>query len=291
MQFGLFVASANPFATPEYLHAVADGAEQRGFTSLWVPEHVVLFDNYESDYPYADDGKIPGMPGSGMFDPFSTLSFLAGCTSTVRLGTAICLIPQRNPVYTAKEVATLDWLSGGRFDFGIGVGWLREEYEALGVPFEMRGKRADDYLALMKALWTEDVTTYDGEFHSVKNVRCDPKPVQSPYPPIHVGGESDAAFRRVARAGDGWFGWNHLPPSAVDHIGRLHAILDDAGRDRSSVRITVSPYFNDVTIDDIEPYAAAGIDELVVFLPAFETADVEGALDALDPLRALAATL
>jgi probable F420-dependent oxidoreductase len=254
MQLGLFVASANPFATPDYLRAVAGGAEERGFTSVWVPEHVVLFDDYDSTYPYADDGRIPGLPGSGMLDPFGVLSFLAACSNSLRVGTAICLIPQRNPVYTAKEVATLDWLSGGRFDFGVGVGWLEEEYDAVGAPFAQRGKRADDYLGLMKALWTEPVTTYDGTFHSVRDVRCDPKPVQAPHPPIHVGGESDAAFRRVARHGDGWFGWNHLPPSAVDHLARLRAVLDDHGRDPATVRVTVSPYFNPV--DGLAPLVA-----------------------------------
>lgn len=289
MQLGLFIASANPFATPDYLRAVAAGAEERGLHSIWVPEHVVLFDDYGSAYPYADDGKIPGMPGSGMLEPFGVLSFLAACSSTLRLGTAICLVPQRNPVYTAKDVASLDWLSGGRFDFGIGVGWLREEYDAVGVPFERRGKRADDYLGLMKLLWTEPVTTYDGEFHVVRDVRLDPKPVQSPHPPIHVGGESNAAFRRVARHGDGWFGWNHLPPSAVDHIARLRTVCETEGRDPASVRVTVSPYFNPVDEAAVAAYAEAGVDELVVFLPAFSEGDVPGALDAMVPLLARAA--
>jgi probable F420-dependent oxidoreductase len=284
MKFGIFLPAANPFCTGEYLTAVGRGCEERGVDSVWTPEHVVLFEDYDSDYPYAEDGRIPGFPGSGMLDPFGVLTWLAACTTEVRLGTAICLVPQRNPVYTSSEVATLDWLSGGRFDFGIGVGWLREEYEALGVPFERRGKRADEYLRLLKALWTEEVTTFEGEFHSVRDVRQDPKPVQSPHPPILVGGESDAAMARVAALGDGWFGWNHLPDSATEHIARLGTHLDAADRSLDDVRVTVSPYFNDIDEAAVEAYASAGVDELVVFLPAFSAEDVPGALDSLGPL-------
>jgi probable F420-dependent oxidoreductase len=288
MKFGIFLPAANPFCTGEYLHAVGTGAEERGIHSVWAPEHVVLFDEYDSSYPYADDGQIPGFPGSGMLDPFGVLTFVAACTTTVRIGTAICLVPQRNPVYTSSEVATLDWLSGGRFDFGIGVGWLREEFAALGVPFEKRGLRTDEYLRLLKALWTEEVVDFDGEFHSVRKVRQDPKPVQSPHPPILVGGESDAAMRRVAHHGDGWFGWNHLPDSAATHIEKLRGHLDAAGRSLDDVRVTLSPYFNEIDEAAVEQYAEAGVDELVVFLPAFSADDVPGALDALAPLQARA---
>lgn len=288
MKFGIFLPAANPFCTGEYLHAVGTGAEERGIDSVWAPEHVVLFDDYDSSYPYSDDGQIPGFPGSGMLDPFGVLTFVAACTTTVRIGTAICLVPQRNPVYTSSEVATLDWLSGGRFDFGIGVGWLREEFEALGVPFEKRGLRTDEYLRLLKALWTEEVVDFDGEFHSVRKVRQDPKPVQSPHPPILVGGESDAAMRRVAHHGDGWFGWNHLPDTAATHIEKLKGHLEAAGRSFDDVRVTLSPYFNEIDEAAVEQYAAAGVDELVVFLPAFSVDDVPGALDALLPLQARA---
>lgn len=289
MKFGVFLPAANPFCTGDYLQAVGTGCEERGIDSVWSPEHVVLFEDYDSSYPYADDGKIPGFPGSGMLDPFGVLTFVAACTTNVRVGTAICLVPQRNPVYTSSEVATIDWLSGGRFDFGIGVGWLEEEYEALGVPFERRGKRCDDYLRLLKALWTEDVVSYDGEFHTVRDVRQDPKPIQQPHPPILVGGESDAAMRRVAALGDGWFGWNHLPDSAAAHIGKLAGHLESAGRALADVRVIVSPYFNQIDEAAVEQYAAAGVDELVVFLPAFSADDVPGALDALVPLKERAA--
>ena len=139
MRIDLWVPTANPFATPEVLSLIGAEADKRGVGTLWVGEHVVLFDEYGSAYPYADNGKIPVPPNSGLLEPLSTLSFLAAATERVRLGTAMVLLPQRNPVYTAKEVATLDWLSNGRVDFGVGVGWLAEEFGALNVPWPHRG--------------------------------------------------------------------------------------------------------------------------------------------------------
>jgi alkanesulfonate monooxygenase SsuD/methylene tetrahydromethanopterin reductase-like flavin-dependent oxidoreductase (luciferase family) len=152
MQIGLFAPAVSPPGTPEYLHALATTAEERGFHSLWVAEHVVLFDEYVSRYPYAADGRIPAGGETGFLDPFDALAFLAAHTSRVRLGTGICLVPQRNPVYTAKQVTTVDWLSRGRFDFGVGIGWLAEEFRALGVPFERRAERNREYLEMMRRL-------------------------------------------------------------------------------------------------------------------------------------------
>ncbi|MEJ5255010.1 MAG: LLM class F420-dependent oxidoreductase [Acidimicrobiales bacterium] len=283
MDFGLFAPTANPFATPEWLDALGRGAEERGVHSLWVPEHVVLFEEYASRYPYAADGRIPAPPGSGMLEPFTTLSFLAACTTTVRLGTAICLLPQRNPVYAAKEVATLDWLSNGRVDFGIGVGWLAEEFAAVNVPWPQRGRRTDDYLRVMKALWCEDPSSYEGEFYSLPSCSMYPKPVQTPHPPLHIGGESDAALRRVARVGQGWFTFNRLPAEVPEGMERLRRELDHAGRDRSEVTVTVCPYFNGCTPEMVEQYAQAGVDQVVALFFAMTADDVPAALDELQP--------
>ncbi len=178
-------------------------AEERDFHSLWVPEHVLFFRDYDSHYPYAEDGRIPGDP-DGVLDPFSALTFVAAHTSRIRLGTGICIVPQRHPVYTAKQVADLDYLSGGRVDFGIGVGWLAEEFDALGIPFEDRGPRTDECLAAMKALWAGDPAEHAGERFAFSGALMNPKPVQRPHPPILVGGESRPAFRRVARHAQGW---------------------------------------------------------------------------------------
>src|SRR5215204_4712450 len=208
MKVGLFVGAPAPPATPSWFAAVARAGESRGFSSLWLGEDVVLFDEHEKNYPYTESGEFHISGEAGMTEPFTLLSFLAGMTSQLRLGTGVCLVPQRNPLYTAKEVANLDWLSRGRFDFGIGVGWQREEFEALGVPFERRGRRTDEYVELMRRLWCDAESSFEGEFWKLEPARAYPKPVQQPYPPIHVGGESDVALRRVVRLGADWLPFN-----------------------------------------------------------------------------------
>lgn len=283
MEIGLFAPLANPFGTPQLARAIAEGAEARGFGSLWLAEHVVLFDSYGSAYPYADDGKIPAPPDAGILEPFTTLAFLAACTTTLRLGTAICLLPQRNPVYTAKEVANLDWLSGGRIDFGIGIGWSDEEYAAVDVPFARRGARCDEYLDVLRACWTDATPSYDGEIYRLPECRLDPKPVQSPLP-ITVGGESDAAMRRAARRAQGWFGFNHTPESAADSVERLRRIADGEERDPDELTVTICPYLTPFGADDVARYAAAGVDRIVALALAFAPGDVDATLDALVPV-------
>src|SRR6202790_690433 len=153
--------------TAALLDAVAEGAEERGIGTIWVGEHVVLFDQYESHSPYAEAGRMPAPPGSGLLEPMVTLTYLAARTSTVRLGTAMLLLPQRNPVYVAKEVSSLDWLSGGRVDLGVGVGWLKEEFDALNVPWERRGRRTDEYLEVLRTLWVDNPSAYHGETYAL----------------------------------------------------------------------------------------------------------------------------
>lgn len=283
MDFDLWLPTANPFTTPELLAAVGSEAEARGVHGIWVGEHVVLFDRYRSSYPYAPDGRIPVPPGTGLLEPLNTLSFLAAHTSTVRLGTAMVLLPQRNPVYTAKEVATLDWLSNGRVDFGVGVGWLREEFEALGVPWPRRGARTDEYLGVLRTLWCDETSSFSGEFYELADCAMYPKPVQDPHPPIHIGGESDAALARVARAAQGWHTFNRLPEALAAPLGDLDRHLDATGRNRSEVRITVSPYFQELTPERVEQYAAAGADAVSAMFFAGSAEEVPAMLDALGP--------
>src|SRR5579884_1461115 len=167
MDIDVWLPTPSPLATPDYLAAVAREAEERGVATLWVGEHVVFFDGYASSYPYAADGKMP-LPGdTGLLEPLSTLSFLAGVTTRLRLGTAMLLLPQRNPVYTAKETSTLDWLSGGRLDLGVGVGWLREEFDALQAPWPERGARTDEYLQVLHSLWCDDRPAFSGRFYEL----------------------------------------------------------------------------------------------------------------------------
>lgn len=282
MDVGLFVPLGNGNATPEIVRTLGREAEGRGFESIWVPEHVVLFDEYDSSYPYSPDGAFPGGADSGMVEPLTALTYLAAVTDRIRLGTGICLVPQRNPVYTAKAVTDLDSLSGGRVEFGVGVGWLREEFEALDMPFERRGRRTDEHLAVMKALWCDEVSEYHGELYDLPPCRMYPKPVQSPHPPIHVGGESDAALRRVARLGQGWFSFNRLPADLPEPLERLDAALAAEGRSRDDVTLSVSPYFNATTPEMVAQYAELGVDRLIVLCLAFDTDTLRSQLDALE---------
>lgn len=281
MDVGVFVPLGNGNSSAEILRAVGRETEDRGFESIWVPEHVVLFDAYESAYPYSPDGKFPGGSDSGMLEPLQALTYLAAVTDRVRLGTGICLVPQRNPVYTAKAVTDLDNLSGGRVDFGVGVGWLREEFEAVAMPFEKRGQRTDEHLQVMKALWCNEVSEFHGELYDLDPCRMYPKPIQTPHPPIHVGGESDAAMRRVARHGQGWFSFNRLPEDLPEPLARLDAELAAEGRSRSDVVLSVSPYFNPVTPAEVEGYAALGVDRLIVLCLAFDVDTLRSQLDDL----------
>ncbi len=282
MKIGIFLPTFDRALAPDVLTALAETAEAAGAASLWVPEHVILTDTYESRYPYADDGKLPLAAASGgPADPITVLSFLAAVTRRVRLGTGICLVPQRNPVYTAKEIATLDVLSRGRVDFGIGVGWLAEEFAAVGVPFARRAGRTRAYLEVMRRLWTQDVAEYAGEFYTLPPVRMDPKPVQRPHPPILVGGESDAALGRAAEYGQGWFGWNVTPEAVAERVGVLRGLLAARGRRIEDVRVLASPYLRPTRdLDAMKRYRDAGADEVVVLLSRFE--GVDGARAAVE---------
>ncbi|HKC51834.1 MAG TPA: LLM class F420-dependent oxidoreductase [Myxococcota bacterium] len=272
MKLGVFLPFATPLADGPFLRAVGEAAEGAGFDSMWVAEHVVLFDEYASKYPYSADGRIPAGGASGILEPFGALSYLAACTSTIRLGTGICLVPQRNPVYTAKEAANVDWLSAGRLDLGVGVGWLAEEFRAVAVPFERRGERCVSYLEVMKRLWCDDVSEYKDEFYELPACRQYPKPVQKPHPPIHFGGESDAALRRVAQIGQGWYGFNVEPEQLAERLRALDGFLAQRGRKRADVQITVSPYLREMSPKKLEAYHRAGADQVILFAFARDAA-------------------
>ena len=284
MRIDLWVPTASPMATPDLLAVIGREAEARGVGTIWVGEHVVLFEEYASSYPYADDGRIPAPPGTGLLEPLTTLSFLAATTSSVRLGTAMVLLPQRNPVYTAKEVATLDWLSDGRVDFGIGVGWLEEEFNAVNAPWPDRGRRTDEYIEVLKTLWCDETSAHEGEFYSLNPCQMFPKPVQHPHPPLHIGGESRAALARVARAGQGWHTFNRAPAELAEPLATLDGLLAEQGRSRTDVTITVCPYFQPLDADIAGRYAEAGVDAVAALLLPFSEDDVVRALDDLQPV-------
>jgi probable F420-dependent oxidoreductase len=283
VEIGVFAPLANPVATPEFIHALGTGAEERGFASLWVAEHVVLFDqgDYASKYPYSEDGSFPAAGAVGILDPFNALSFLAAVTSKIRLGTGIVLVPQRNPVYTAKEAATVDWMSGGRLDFGVGIGWLEEEFDVLGVPFAHRAQRCREYLEVIRSLWCDETSTYEGEFYQLRPCRQYPKPLQQPHPPIHFGGESGPALRRVADLGQGWYGYDLDPAGARECIGKLEKLLAERDRAIDDVKVSVCPYLRPPTLDMIKAYRDAGVDQVIVFTIGNTPDELKAVLDLL----------
>jgi probable F420-dependent oxidoreductase len=240
-----------------------------------------MYDEYESQYPYSDTGRFPGGADTGLLEPLTALTYLAAVTDRIRLGTGICLVPQRNPVYTAKQVVDLDNLSGGRVDFGIGVGWLKEEFDVVAAPFAQRGARTDEYLQVMRSLWTDDPSSFEGEHYSLRECRMYPKPVQQPHPPIHVGGETNAALRRVARHGQGWYSFNRKPEDLDEPLERLEALLAAEGRSRDDIELSVCPYLQPLGDGAVEHYREKGVDRLVMLCLAF---DVDLLMNQLDML-------
>lgn len=253
----------NDLTSPRYIAEAGAMVEELGFHSLWVPEHVLFFPEYASRYPYTEDGKLQGAPKS-LIDPLTALTFVAAHTSTIRLGTGICLVPQRNPVYTAKQIADLDYLSGGRVDFGIGIGWLREEFEALGVPWADRAGRTRECVEVMKTLWCDEVSHYEGNYFSIKQAYQNPKPVQKPHPPLLFGGESDAALRRVATLGQGWYGFNLTPALLEQRLATLDGLLAEENRHRDELVIYVSPAREASDSDSIKAFSALGVQQVIL---------------------------
>ena len=267
---------SSPSRDVTYIKEFAAAAESLGFDSLWVPEHIVFFDDYESRYPYNESGTLALGREPGVFDPFPALTVAALATTTLEVGTSILLIGERNPLLTAREVATVDQLSGGRFLFGVGVGWSWEEYAALGIPWERRGARCDEYIDAMKALWTTERTTFAGEFCRFENVAAFPKPARSPHPPVLVGGNTKPALRRAARHGDGWFGWNLELDELESALAELDAQLAAAGRggdrdrDRDGFIVQVGrPHAGPAAVlaDYQVRCEALGLDRLIVSAP------------------------
>jgi probable F420-dependent oxidoreductase len=263
MRLGLHALGIGSGATRSVIDGVAAAAERRGFATLWSGEHVVMLDRSASRYPYSDDGQIAVPATADWNDPMIGLSFAAAATSTIGIATGVLLLPEHNPVLIAKQAATLDTLSGGRFTLGVGVGWSREEFDALGIPFERRAARTAEYVAAMRTLWRDDIASFDGEFVRFDSVRVNPKPVTGRRIPIVLGGNSDAALRRVVAWGDGWYGFNlDGVPEVAERIDLLNRLCIDSGRDRDEILLAVA--LRDLSVDDVRPLADLGVDELVV---------------------------
>jgi probable F420-dependent oxidoreductase len=262
MRVGLHALGIGTGARPEVIRAVARAAESAGFATLWAGEHVVLVDRPRSRYPYAADGRIAMQSDADWLDPLLCLSYAAAATKAIELATGVLLLPEHNPVLTAKQAATLDVLCGGRFTLGVGIGWSAEEYAALGVPFTRRGRRAAEYVAAMRTLWADDVASFSGEFSRFDAIRVYPKPVRGRRIPVVVGGNSDAALARAAAFGDGWYGFN-LPAAAVpERVAALAVQCERHGR--SPRELTVAVALADGKPGVIRDLADVGVTELVL---------------------------
>lgn len=262
MQVGLHALGIGTGADPDVIRAVAVAAEAAGFATLWWGEHVVLVDQPRSRYPYSADGRIAVPADADWLDPLTGLSFAAAVTSRIRLATGVLLLAEHNPVLVAKQAATLDVLSAGRLTLGVGIGWSAEEFAALGVPFARRGERTAEYVAAMRALWSQDIASFSGEFARFDAVRVNPKPVHGRQIPVVAGGNSDAALRRVAAFADGWYGFN-LPADAVAE--RISTLAENCRRrGRSFSELTVAVSLADSSPAVLPGLARIGVTELVI---------------------------
>ena len=288
MRIGTFATFMSPLATPAFIADFGRRAEAAGLDSIWMGEHVVLFDRTEFPYPGSRDGKLPVPAGGGMLDTVATFGFLAAATKQIRFGTGITLISQRNPLYTAKEFATLDWLSGGRIDFGIGVGWCKEEVVASGYSWHDRGARSDEFLELVTALWTQPLASYHGKHFQVAECRLDPKPVQQPHLPILVGGHSAAALRRAARYGTGWYGFAIDPGQTAAVLRRLDVARAAEGHSRAGFEIVITPPYR-LTDDMLREYKDLGVDRVIAQLGSQKPDAVAARLAELERFASVAA--
>jgi probable F420-dependent oxidoreductase len=226
---------------PDFVARFARMAEEAGCESIWAVEHVVVAESYEPLYPYSPDGRMPTGPDTVMPDPLEWLSYVAAVTTRLHLGTSVMVASEHSAAILAKRVATLDALSRGRMLLGVGIGWQKEEYAAIGVPYRDRGRRLDETIEAMRALWGPGPATYRGRHVSFENVSCDAKPARKGGVPILIGGSSPAAARRAGRLGDGFYPYVISPEDLSTRMGELRAAAREAGRDPDAIEVTVWP--------------------------------------------------
>jgi len=255
--------------------ALAQLAEASGYESVWTFEHVIVPVDYQSKYPYNASGKMGAEPETAMVDPLVALAAVAGATSTLRLGTGVNILSQVNPLYMAKQAASLDFVSNGRFMLGVGIGWLKEEFEALGVPFERRGARFDDYVVAMKKVWSGEVVEHQSDFISWSGFKSYPLPVQKPHLPVITGGSAGKIFERTAKHANGWFAPMGDPKDLKPALDKLAAACDAIGRDPGEIEITCM-WPGQGGRDFLGALEAVGVSRVVVPVMALGPNPVEG---------------
>lgn len=308
MKFGFYLPTRGPTAAPDGLTSFVTRGEALGFNSVMIADHIVFPVTIKSKYPYTISGEFPG-DGDAM-EQLTLMSYVAALTRRLRLVSSVMIVPHRNPVLTAKALSTIDVLSGGRVTVGAGVGWLREEFEALHTPpFDQRGAATDEYLRIFKNLWTEEPASFAGEFYSYTALRFQPKPVQLPHPPIWIGGHSMAALRRVARLGGGWHPVGATPASPLPlsevetKLDTLRALTDAAGRDfdRLTISYKAPRYDPQLAIPDTDRRPFSGSpDQILSDIAQFDQAGIseiifdfrgESIAESLERMEAFATTI
>jgi probable F420-dependent oxidoreductase len=270
VEFGLTIPHTGRDASPRFVREFCTTAEALGFDGLWTVDHLVMPRHTDSVYPLgprpttiADDAVSKELAPN--YEMMTTLAWVAGFTDTINLGTSVAVLPIRNPVANARQLASLDVYSGGRVVLGVGVGWLREEAEAMGMPWDHRGRRSEEHIALLRALWCTDgdVVEFHGEFYDLPPMDPEPRPVQRPIP-ILIGGHSDAALERAARIGDGWIAASMSPRRLAEHWGTLRAAAERNDRDPESLRVVTSVTHRPASplVDLIGEYVSMGVDHL-----------------------------
>ena len=276
MKIGLIFSNSGAFGEPDHLIPFAQKAEEVGIESLWTVEHVVVPKGYQSEYPYSRDGKMPGTEDLPIPDPLAWLSYVAAVTTRVKLATGILILPQRHPFYVAKMLATIDRLSRGRAILGVGIGWLREEFESLGVPFESRAARTEESIAALRSLWSDGPSEFHGEHFDWGPVESNPKPVQRPGVPVVIGGHTAASARRAARIGDGYF------PGRADKLESCLAAMREEcariGRAPEEIEVTSGSL---PTADEAMRLRDLGVDRFLVPPPGFDKDSVAAGLEKL----------
>lgn len=279
MEFGIIFANTGRFASGAGAEAMARAAEDAGFDSVWTVEHVLVPAGYTSEYPYDRSGKMPSAERVAIPDPLVWLSYVGAVAKTLKLGTGIMIVPQRNPAILAKQVASLDHLTGGRVRLGVGAGWLEEEFDALGVPFEHRGRRLDAYIETMRVLWSEQQASVDNEFVSFQDAISLPKPVNGTVP-IIVGGHTPVAARRAGRLGDGFFPGKGEGKRLVALIEEMRRAATEAGRDPDTIEVTAGTTraFAPDAVDQLSQLEELGVSRVVIPPLSFDLESLPGAL-------------
>jgi probable F420-dependent oxidoreductase len=279
MKFGIVPINLREFAQTEILIPFVQRAEALGYESVWTAEHVIIPTTYTSVYPYNPSGKLPFPADAAIIDPLVALTFIAAATTRLRLGTGVNILPQMNPLYLAKWASSLDYLSHGRLMLGVGIGWLREEFAALGVPFAHRGKRADDYLRALKAVWTGEEVDYQGEFVHWHGFMMRPRPVQPGGVPLVIGGVSPTAIRRTVQYGDGWY---VIGKDLDEYRRHMQALADECtrqGRNQGDLEITAYWNYSREGIDSLAVYEDLGIHRLLINVHALRERNIMTALE------------